>query len=121
MMSTSVSSRRSRRGGTRRASGSSRYASHASRYSRAASKACSYTCSTPTRDFGKRSGPGRLKFFCVTFSPRANFTVRGAPWKRSWSERSICQRILMTALSPPMGLALPWRISADVTPPERAW
>ena len=56
----------------------------------------------------------------MTFSPNANFTDWGAPWSKSCFESSIPHRILMTALCPPMGFALPWRIRAVVTPPDNA-
>jgi hypothetical protein len=117
---TSVSSLRSRRGGTRNRSGLRRYASHSALYSLAAVNAWTYRASTPCREVGKRVGPALpAAAFCVTFSPRANLMKRGAPSNTSWSAESIPHRILMTALVPPMGLALPCMMRAVVTPPER--
>ena len=44
----------------------------------------------------------------------------GAPAKTSSSSVVLPQRILMTVFVPPIGLALPCRMLAEVTPPARS-
>ncbi len=81
--------------------------------------------STPMRVPGKRRTESRLKKLRsrmpgrLTFSPRANLTVRGAP-AMSISRAGRPYLSLIRAFCPPIEFALPCMVWMVVTPPVRA-